>query len=333
MCRPTVSVIIPTYNSGRFVGHAIESVLAQSFDDVELIVVDDGSTDGTVARVRAYGDKVKYVTRPNGGPGAARNHGARLASGEWLAFLDADDFWFPNKLAGQLAMARRAPDLDVIVGNYHVVDEGGRLMHEAFGDHPLVGVGSGGADGGGVVFGPESGERYVAHRFGILSTTLVRAELFRRVGGFDERLELAEDIHLMIRLIASARSFGAVRVPVAAYRRRRDSMSHGQGEHRHRVTAASLSDVLHWHSLPRAMARAVRRQLAETHMDLAVLLARQGRRTAATITAVQALIARPGWQTLRTILSVNMPVKDESPGPSVPDALDPVELFRFGAVA
>jgi len=333
MCRPTVSVIIPTYNSGRFVGHAIESVLAQSFDDLELIVVDDGSTDGTVDRVRSYGDEVTYVTRPNGGPGAARNHGARLASGEWLAFLDADDFWFPNKLAGQLALARRAPDLDVIVGNYHVVDEGGRLMHEGFGDHPLVGLDSNGADGEGVVFGPESRERYVAHRFGILSTTLVRADLFRRVGGFAERLTLAEDIHLMTRLIASARSFGAVRVPVAAYRRRRGSMSHGQDEHRHRVTATSLSDLVSERSLPRAMAGAIRWQLAETYLDLAVLLARQGRRASATVAATRALIARPGWRALRMIVSVNRPVREEPSRPSIPDALDPVELFRFGAIA
>lgn len=331
MSRPAVSVVIPTYNSGRFVTHAIESVLAQSFEDIEIIVVDDGSTDGTEARVAVYGPQISYVERPHRGPGAARNHGAALARGEWLAFLDADDFWYPRRLELQLTMADAHKNLEFVTGNHHNVDENGRLMGKAFDDNPMVGGEPDRPAYDGLVFGPADGARYVEHRFGILSTTLVRTDLFLSVGGFDERLRLAEDVHLMYRLVAAARSFGAVRVPIAAYRVRRGSTSHREAEQRHRTTVRAFRNLLRTACLPRPMARAVRKVLAEIESDLAVLLARQKRRLPATLAACRAFMFRPGRNGLRHMISVNMPVKDE-PKPAFDDSFDPVEQFLFGAI-
>ncbi len=331
MNQPAVSVIIPTYNSGQFVGHAIESVLAQSFDDVEIIVVDDGSTDGTASRVGTYGAKVRYVERPHAGPGAARNHGAGLARAEWLAFLDADDFWYPHKLADQLALVEQHPMLDYITGNFHIVDEDGCLMGESFADHSMVACEAGDVNRPGVVFGPESRAQYARDRFGICTTMLVRADLFHRVGGFSQRFYQAEDIHLMLRLVGAARSFGAARRPVAAYRRRNGSTSHRQAEQRHRVTAKALRDLLRYHALPRSMAQAVREQVAETQYDLAYLLARQGRRLSAMIAAGRSFLTRPGRRGLRMLVSVNMPIREDPP--EAPSSwIDPVELFRFGVI-
>jgi len=111
---PKVSVLIPTYNAGEFICQAIDSVLAQTYTDFEIIVVDDGSTDDTRERLAAYGSTIRYVHQENRERSAARNHGIRLAGGEFIAFLDADDRWLPQKLAKQLVLLERQQELDLV---------------------------------------------------------------------------------------------------------------------------------------------------------------------------------------------------------------------------
>lgn len=98
-----VSVVIPTYNRANYIGQAIDSVISQSYSQTEIIVIDDGSTDDTPRVVASYGERVRYVWQENSGIGAARNHGVRLSSGEFLGFLDSDDLWQAEKLERQLA--------------------------------------------------------------------------------------------------------------------------------------------------------------------------------------------------------------------------------------
>ena len=95
------SVVIPAYNAAAFIGNAIESVLAQTCKPLEVIVVDDGSSDNTPAIVESYGDPVRLIRQTNSGPGAARNHGVRLATGDFIGLLDADDTWLPDKIERQ----------------------------------------------------------------------------------------------------------------------------------------------------------------------------------------------------------------------------------------
>lgn len=102
MHMPRVSVIIPAYNAAAFVRDAVDSALAQTHRETEVIVVDDSSTDETPAILAAYGDRIRVHRQPNTGVGGARNTGARLATGDWVAFLDADDVWTPRKLDAQL---------------------------------------------------------------------------------------------------------------------------------------------------------------------------------------------------------------------------------------
>ncbi len=106
---PHVSVIIPTYNRARYVTAAIDSVLAQTFTDYEIIVVDDGSTDNTKEVLQSYKDKIHYIYQPNKGVSAARNTGIKAAKGEWIAFLDSDDEWLPEKLEMQMCDLRQYP--------------------------------------------------------------------------------------------------------------------------------------------------------------------------------------------------------------------------------
>ncbi|MEA2289723.1 MAG: hypothetical protein QOD55_1720 [Solirubrobacteraceae bacterium] len=131
---PRVSCIVTTYNLARFLGHALDSVLAQSYpaESLEIIVVDDGSTDDTAAVVLPYGDRVRYLRQENGGHASAVNRGLAEATGEFIALLDADDTWPPDKVARQVAFLREHPATGLVHGDMRLIDEHGRTTHESF---------------------------------------------------------------------------------------------------------------------------------------------------------------------------------------------------------
>jgi glycosyltransferase involved in cell wall biosynthesis len=111
---PRVSILIPCYNADRWVAGAVESALAQTWPNKEVIVIDDGSTDGSLAVIRSFGDRIRWETGPNRGGNSARNRLLELSTGEWLQYLDADDYMLPEKIAGQLAGASASPPADVL---------------------------------------------------------------------------------------------------------------------------------------------------------------------------------------------------------------------------
>lgn len=115
-----VSVIIPTYNRARLVSETIDSVLAQTFDDFEIIVVDDGSTDDTEQVLKSYGDKIRYIRQVNGGVNNARNHAVSIAKGEYIATLDNDDLWKPYKLQLEVAILDKYPQLAYLFTNFSI---------------------------------------------------------------------------------------------------------------------------------------------------------------------------------------------------------------------
>ena len=115
MSEPLVSCIVPAFNSGRYIGEALDSILAQTYSKIEIIVCDDGSTDDTRAIVARYGDRVEYLKQETLGPAATRNLGVAAAKGALLAFLDADDLWHSEKLERQIARFDAMPELDICV--------------------------------------------------------------------------------------------------------------------------------------------------------------------------------------------------------------------------
>ena len=115
--KPLVSVIIPVYNREKYLAEAIESVLAQTYRPIEVIVVDDGSTDGSADIAKRFGSPVRYYFQPNSGAGAARNRGIAVARGSFLAFLDSDDLWVEDKLTHQMAAFERHSDVDIVSGH------------------------------------------------------------------------------------------------------------------------------------------------------------------------------------------------------------------------
>ena len=127
MADPAVSVIIPTYNRGYCISESIDSVLAQTFTDYEILVVDDGSTDDTRERLRAYEDRVRYLWQPHGNAASARNEGLRHARGRYVAWLDSDDTWLPFKLDLQLRVLEQFPDAQIVASDFSAMDESGTV--------------------------------------------------------------------------------------------------------------------------------------------------------------------------------------------------------------
>jgi glycosyltransferase involved in cell wall biosynthesis len=180
-----VSVIIPTYNRATWVREAVVSVLAQTWRDFELIVVDDGSSDATSTALAAFGSEVKVVRRKERqGVSSARNLGAAAAREEWLAFLDSDDLWLPEKLARQVEYLRGQPDLVICQTEEIWVRNGVRV-------NPPVSHRKAGGD----IF-LQSLSRCVISP----SAVMLHRRLFEELGGFDETLPAAEDYDLWLRV-------------------------------------------------------------------------------------------------------------------------------------
>ena len=208
---PTVSVVIPAYNSAWCVDQAIDSVLAQTYRDYEIIVVDDGSTDTTRDVVQRYGNAVRLISKPNGGMSSARNRGISEARGRYIAFLDSDDRWLPTKLACQVELLETHPDVVFCAAVATLEDpEGTRLgewgccrsaeadLENVFANHSAV---AGGA-----------------------SAVLARTEAVCAEHGFDESLGGAEDTDLWIRLAARGR-YVCIDEPLLIVLRRPGSVS------------------------------------------------------------------------------------------------------------
>jgi len=174
---PRLSVIVPVYEMGRYLPEAIASIEAQGVDDVEIIVVDDGSTDETPQVVATLGDRVVAIRQDNAGPAAARNRGLAVARGDLIAFLDADDLWPEGKLELQVGRLDGDPELDAVLGRIQFVAlEDGVVPEVEFED-------------------PDAQTATHVH----LGSGVYRRRAFDRIGGFDESLRFSEDVDWFMR--------------------------------------------------------------------------------------------------------------------------------------
>lgn len=196
---PTVSVIIPTYNRAAFLGAAVESVRAQSWPDVEIVIVDDGSTDDTEAVVSALGAGIRYIKQRNAGPAVARNRGIHETQADLIAFLDTDDRWLPEKLALQVDILQRYPSVALVCADMSVENDQGMMQVQSNFDRRGLKRFFDQLCGRPI---PHAPQRLLEINFVNTSTVLVRREVLQALNAFDARLRYGEDLELWLRIAA-----------------------------------------------------------------------------------------------------------------------------------
>ncbi|MGQ0793012.1 MAG: glycosyltransferase family 2 protein [Deltaproteobacteria bacterium] len=198
---PKISVVVPAYNSARYLAEAVESVIAQTFADWEATVVDDGSTDNTREVLAPYLDRINYIYQQNAGPGRARNTGIEASTGKYIAFMDADDVWTADKLQIQSDFLDANPDVHFIFANDFVVSQDGGLLYtghpkwECIYEIPQVSLG-----GTNKKFTHSIFAALIRHSFIPTSTVVVRRECLDDAGYFDEGILNGQDLELWWRL-------------------------------------------------------------------------------------------------------------------------------------
>jgi glycosyltransferase involved in cell wall biosynthesis len=265
MTRPVVSVIVTSYNYGRYVGGALASVRDQTLKDVEVIVVDDGSSDDSLSVIEQFlGDpRFRLAREHHRGQGWTKNRGLELVRAPFVAFLDADDLWRPDKLERQLARFRAEERLGVVCTRRTLIDADGRPLPCADAEPPQ----------GWVV------NSMFRQNFVCFSSAMLRAEVPARVGGFDERIGLAVDYEFWLRA-ARHYPFGLVDAPLASYRVGHVNLSRRQLDRLH-VALLIMRRFERLFDAPAQLdARVIARAEAETYAHLGLICRGYSRRAA-----------------------------------------------------
>ncbi|MEB3357229.1 MAG: glycosyltransferase family A protein [Synechococcales bacterium] len=200
---PRISVIIPTYNGDRYLSAALDSVLAQTSPAAEIIVVDDGSTDGTRACLEQYGDRLRCIYQENQGVAIARNRGVEAAQGDVIAFLDQDDLFRPHKLAQQGAALADAPAIGFVSSGWQILDAAGSLRSEI---RPWQDASA------------HDPSTWLIWKPVFLGAMLFRKAALAAVGGFNPRFQQTSDVELVLRLVMAGWQWRWTQVPTVGYR-------------------------------------------------------------------------------------------------------------------
>jgi glycosyltransferase involved in cell wall biosynthesis len=205
-----VTAAITTYNRARLVVEAVESVLAQTFTDFELLVIDDGSTDDTRERLAPYASRIVYVAQENRGRAGARNTALERAGGGYIGFLDSDDLWLSDKLERQVPLLDRDSQVGLVHGPVEMIDDAGNSLPEQTRAHQAIAERA-----------HRSGTSYAAYCSDcvcLTSATLMRVDALRALGGYDTSFAALEDLDLYLRLAAGWKIEYMSDAPLAKYR-------------------------------------------------------------------------------------------------------------------
>jgi glycosyltransferase involved in cell wall biosynthesis len=231
---------MPAYNAAPYIQQALDSLFAQQFASLEIIVVDDGSTDETPQIVAAQAGRVCLLRQPNGGPAAARNTGLQAARGEFVCFLDADDVMLPGKLVQQVAYLMLRPQLGLVHSGWRIIDEEGNLVQdvEPWRQLPQIVL-----------------ERFVHRRAAKLGPMMFRRAWLDSVGGFDPSLRHAEDVDLIFRLLLAGCQAEWIYRPTICYRVHAGSTLHREAELQSACLPAVLDKLFAHPGLPEVVRR------------------------------------------------------------------------------
>jgi len=304
---PRFSVIIPAFNAAATLARAIESVRLQSWPAHEIIVVDDGSTDTTADIARQFGAAVRLIQQTNRGVSVARNAGASAATGDWLAFLDADDWYAGDRLSLHAEWIAEDPALDFLTGDYEYRDAAGSLLGTSMAQHESGRMMLAKAAGAVrvVMETPAEIAAFVADHFGDTHTLSVPRLRFVELGGYPTGFKVCEDVHFLTRLVASSGRIGVICQSLGVY------VIHGGSATRRDPVAAQRENVRTLTDLaqlaqrfPSPVRQGVAARMQSARYNLGCALSKSGQRVAAVKAVLPSLTMDPGWKSLRSLLSM-----------------------------
>ncbi len=301
------SVIIAVYNGASTLARALESVLAQTLPPREVIVVDDGSTDASAAIAASFGPQVKVLRQGNRGVAAARNVGVAAAQGSWIAFLDADDYYYPKRLELTARAIAKVPGADFVTADFDYCDQAGNRLRRSLASTALGQRLLREQAFFACMEAKDFGD-FIEDHFGDIHTLTLPRQTFVALGGFREGLAVCEDVHFLIRLCLVSRRAAVITEPVAAY------VIHTNSATRRDPLRAQRQTVDAWCSL-RPLVAAKRREhprlfagyqrgLARARFNLAVALLRLGQRGQALRAILPLLKEAPHLYSLKLIASI-----------------------------
>lgn len=293
---PLVSVVIPAYNAAAHIADALTSLRAQTCASMEIIVVDDGSSDRTAEIVAQDFPEVRCIRQPNGGASSARNRGVQEARGEWVAFLDADDAWHPDKLRAQLALMQRYPSV--------------RLCRTLCAETPLTDLSSlpSGPDGLPVHDVTASLAPTLMNPYFTTSSVMVRRDAFLAVAGFDTALKIAEDVDLYLRILVDAPAVLLLNAVTVFKRPVPGSLGDDDEAGYVQLLAVYERFFRGAPDLVRSVGRPVmRRAMAELWARYAGSLRRNGKRWSAMRAAVRSMACHPSSLAVKVLLRSCLP--------------------------
>lgn len=250
---PTISVIIPAYNAGAYLADAVQSALNQTRSPDEILVMDDGSTDNTTEIAATFGSRIRYLRQPNSGVMATRNHSIQKATGEWIAFLDADDAWYPRKLELQLEALGKISGDALVCTNAVVFRDGAVPPPEAMRLEQPVQI---------------SIERLLQKNYIATSTVLVPKRQLLKVGGFTQRYNHAEDWAVWLKMAAQGTPIWLLPQPLTAYRLSPNALGSRDPSYLREVEVQIIRDFVR-EQYPSASWRVCRQAIAGNHIRTA----------------------------------------------------------------
>ncbi len=302
-----LSVIIPTYNRAQFVVKAIESVFRQSVTDLEIIVIDDGSTDDTRTVLKEYPPRIRYIYQENAGVSAARNAGIRLAQGEWVAFLDSDDEWTKDYLSTQVEQIEKFPEAVAHITNACTVLSGGERssLFEESGLSELF-------DGQSSVMLQKPLRVILEYGLWFLQSMMVRKVVLLEAGLFDQDLSIAEDLDLIARVALRGPVTFSKKELVDVYRREESTenlmaQSWRRGIYRYTSFGKVYANLQKIGGLTMMERVSIARALSRTQRALGNRLILEGKRVEARSAYVQSFTSYPSGKSVVKIAGTFLP--------------------------
>lgn len=303
---PKFSVIIPNYNNASTLERAIRSVLNQRYEAHEIIIIDDGSTDDSRNILKKFDSQIKVVFQQNSGVSAARNAGAQVATGEWLAFLDADDEYLPERLQAHADWITRDPEVDFLLADQKACTPEGKLINlfmkssksgrSLMQRHP---------ENDEIPISQLDFEDLISDGFGEIRTLSVPRQTFIKLGGFPTDHKIGEDLHFFIRLYAASLRGGVVPKVLAIYyiypnsTLRKDPVKTMQLFYQ---AVSSLQAVASNASIPVKIGFTEKRR--QTRLSLAYAYLRANRKSDAIRIMIPPLFNQPGFKSSKDFLSI-----------------------------